>query len=45
MLSRRAFLQTTGADEALWPTAPGYSPALMPPEQIMEGRKGERAAT
>ena len=30
-------------DEALWPTSPGYSPSLMPPEQIMEGRKGEKS--
>src|SRR4029079_18035005 len=30
-------------DEALWPTSPGYSPALMPPEQIMEGRKGDKS--
>ena len=30
-------------DEALWPTSPGYSPTLMPPEQIMEGRKGEKS--
>jgi len=28
-------------DEALWPGSPGYSPDIMPPEQIMEGRKGE----
>lgn len=28
-------------DEAMWPSAPGYSPEIMPPEQIMEGRKGE----
>jgi arylsulfatase A-like enzyme len=28
-------------DEALWPGSPGYSPNIMPPEQIMEGRKGE----
>jgi arylsulfatase A-like enzyme len=28
-------------DEALWPGSPGYSPSIMPPEQIMEGRKGE----
>src|SRR5438552_7579863 len=28
-------------DEALWPSSPGYSPSVMPPEQIMEGRKGE----
>jgi len=27
-------------DEALWPSAVGYSPSIMPPEQIMEGRKG-----
>jgi arylsulfatase len=30
-------------DEALWPGSPGYSPAVMPPEQIMEGRKGEKS--
>ncbi len=30
-------------DEALWPSAPGYSPSIMPPEQIMEGRKGEKS--
>jgi arylsulfatase A-like enzyme len=30
-------------DEALWPGSPGYSPTLMPPEQIMEGRKGEKS--
>jgi arylsulfatase A-like enzyme len=28
-------------DEALWPGSAGYSPNIMPPEQIMEGRKGE----
>jgi arylsulfatase len=28
-------------DEALWPSAVGYSTKIMPPEQIMEGRKGE----
>jgi arylsulfatase len=28
-------------DESLWPSAPGYSTDVMPPEQIMEGRKGE----
>ncbi|SHN87142.1 arylsulfatase [Bradyrhizobium erythrophlei] len=28
-------------DEAMWPGSPGYSPNIMPPEQIMEGRKGE----
>jgi arylsulfatase len=30
-------------DEALWPGAVGYDPKLMPPEQIMEGRKGEKS--
>ena len=30
-------------DEALWPGSPGYSPSVMPPEQIMEGRKGEKS--
>lgn len=30
-------------DEALWPEAPNWSPDIMPPEQIMEGRKGERS--
>jgi arylsulfatase len=30
-------------DEALWPSATGYSPSIVPPEQIMEGRKGERS--
>jgi arylsulfatase A-like enzyme len=30
-------------DEALWPSSPGYSAAIMPPEQIMEGRKGEKS--
>jgi arylsulfatase A-like enzyme len=30
-------------DEAMWPSSPGYSPSIMPPEQIMEGRKGERS--
>src|ERR1700752_936976 len=30
-------------DEALWPGSAGYSPAVMPPEQIMEGRKGENS--
>lgn len=28
-------------DEAMGPSAPGFSPEIMPPEQIMEGRKGE----
>ena len=30
-------------DEAMWPGAPGYSPDVMPPEQIMEGRKNEKS--
>ena len=30
-------------DEALWPASAGYSPSVMPPEQIMEGRKGEKS--
>jgi arylsulfatase A-like enzyme len=30
-------------DESLWPGSAGYSPAIMPPEQIMEGRKGEKS--
>jgi len=30
-------------DEALWPGSAGYSPAVMPPEQIMAGRKGEKS--
>jgi arylsulfatase A-like enzyme len=30
-------------DEALWPGSPGYSTDIMPPEQIMEGRKGEQS--
>jgi arylsulfatase len=30
-------------DEALWPSSPGYSTAIMPPEQILEGRKGEKS--
>src|SRR6185503_13831301 len=30
-------------DEALWPGSAGYSPNIMPPEQIMEGRKGEKS--
>src|SRR5260221_4303758 len=29
-------------DEAFWPGSPGYSTAIKPPEQIMEGRKGEK---
>jgi arylsulfatase len=30
-------------DEAMWPGSPGYSPTIMPPQQIMEGRKGEKS--
>jgi arylsulfatase len=30
-------------DEAMWPGSVGYSPNVMPPEQIMEGRKGEKS--
>jgi arylsulfatase len=30
-------------DEALWPDSPGYSASVMPPEQIMEGRRGEKS--
>src|SRR3954471_22573174 len=30
-------------DEAMWPGSPGYSPSIMPPQQIMEGRKGEKS--
>lgn len=30
-------------DEALWPSSAGYSAEVMPPEQIMEGRKGEKS--
>jgi arylsulfatase A-like enzyme len=30
-------------DEALWPSAAGYSPSVVPSEQIMEGRKGEKS--
>ena len=30
-------------DEALWPGSAGYSPNIMPPEQIMQGRKGEKS--
>ena len=29
-------------DEALWPSAVGWSPDIMPPEKIMEGVKGEQ---
>ena len=30
-------------DEALWPGSPGYSDKVMPPEQLMEGRKGQKS--
>jgi arylsulfatase len=30
-------------DEALWPSAAGWSPDIMPPEKIMEGIKGEKS--
>lgn len=30
-------------DEALWPSAPGWSPDIMPPEKVMEGKKGEKS--
>jgi arylsulfatase len=30
-------------DEALWPSAPGWSEKIMPSEQIMEGRKGQKS--
>jgi arylsulfatase len=30
-------------DEAMWPGSPGYSTDVMPPEQILEGRKGEKS--
>ena len=28
-------------DEAFWPSQPGYKESVIPPEHIMEGRKGE----
>jgi arylsulfatase A-like enzyme len=28
-------------DESLWPGSPGWSPDIMPAEQMMEGRRGE----
>jgi arylsulfatase A-like enzyme len=31
-------------DESMWPGSPGYSAAVMPPEQILEGRKGGKSA-
>ena len=30
-------------DEALWPGSVGYSSDIMPPEQIMQGNKGEKS--
>lgn len=30
-------------DEALWPGSPGYSDKIMPPEQLMEGRKDQKS--
>jgi len=30
-------------DEALWPSAAGWSPDIMPPEHVMEGVKGEKS--
>jgi arylsulfatase A-like enzyme len=30
-------------DEAAWPSSVGYSPEIVPPEQIMEGKKGEKS--
>src|SRR6476659_4949310 len=30
-------------DEALWTSSAGYSTSVMPPEEIMEGRKGEKS--
>jgi len=30
-------------DEALWPSSPGWSADIMPAEQMMEGRKGEKS--
>ena len=30
-------------DEALWPESPGWSPDIMPAEQMMEGRKGQKS--
>jgi len=32
-------------DEAMWPTSPGYSTAIVPPEKIMEGKKGEKSVS
>jgi arylsulfatase A-like enzyme len=30
-------------DEALWPSSPGWSADIMPAQQIMQGRKGEKS--
>jgi arylsulfatase len=30
-------------DEALWPSASGWTPDIMPPEKMMEGKKGEKS--
>ena len=30
-------------DESLWSTSPGYSPDIVPQEQIMEGKKGQKS--
>lgn len=30
-------------DEALWPSSPGWRPEIMPPEHIMEGKKGQKS--
>ncbi|MET0049898.1 MAG: sulfatase-like hydrolase/transferase [Candidatus Thiodiazotropha sp.] len=30
-------------DEALWPSSPGWSPDIMPAEQIMEGQKDKKS--
>ena len=30
-------------DEARWPSSPGWSPDIMPPEHTMEGKKGEKS--
>ena len=30
-------------DEARWPASPGYSPQIVPMQEIMEGKKGEKS--
>jgi len=30
-------------DESMWPSSPGWSSDIMPPEKIMEGKKGEKS--